>query len=171
MLALAVAMGCDVFDSAAYALFARDGRYLTASGSFHLDEITELACPCDTCRGRSAQDLRDDPDREALLARHNLAITLLEMARIREAIREGTLWELVDDRCRSHPRLLDGYRALLGHAESLEPLDRASKRRFFYRGSESLPAHRGVPAPPPHPAGPRREPGPCHLHGEGARGV
>jgi 7-cyano-7-deazaguanine tRNA-ribosyltransferase len=59
------------------------------------------------------------------------------MARIREAIREGTLWELVDERCRGHPRLLDGYRALLGHAEALESLDRASKRRFFYRGTES----------------------------------
>jgi len=137
MLALAVAMGCDVFDSAAYALFARDGRYLTPGGSFHLDEITELACPCDTCRGRSAQDLREDPAREALLARHNLSITLLEMARIRGAIREGTLWELVDERCRAHPRLLDGYRALLGHAGPLEEMDRASKRRFFYRGSES----------------------------------
>ena len=137
MLALAVAMGCDVFDSAAYALFAREGRYLTPSGSLHLDEMTELACPCESCRRRSAEDLRDDPDREALLARHNLAITLAEMARIREAIREGTLWELVDERCRAHPRLLDGYRALLGHAEGLEAADRVSKRRFFYRGSES----------------------------------
>jgi 7-cyano-7-deazaguanine tRNA-ribosyltransferase len=137
MLALAVAMGCDVFDSAAYALFARDGRYLTPSGSTHLDEITELACPCEACRRRSAEDLREDPGREALLARHNLAVTLLELARIRESIREGTLWELVDERCRGHPRLLDGYRAFLGHAESLEAMDRASKRRFFYRGSES----------------------------------
>jgi 7-cyano-7-deazaguanine tRNA-ribosyltransferase len=137
MLALAVAMGCDVFDSAAYALFARDGRYLTPSGSIHVDEMTELACPCEACRGRGAGDLREDPHREALLARHNLAVTLLEMARIRESIREGTLWELVDERCRGHPRLLDGYRALLGHAGSLEAMDRASKRRFFYRGSES----------------------------------
>jgi 7-cyano-7-deazaguanine tRNA-ribosyltransferase len=137
MLALAVAMGCDVFDSAAYALFAREGRYLTASGSERLGQITELACPCETCRGRSPGDLREDPDREALLARHNLAITLLEMARIREAIRKGTLWELVDDRCRSHPRLLDGYRALLGHAGDLEAADRATKHRFFYRGGES----------------------------------
>ena len=137
MLALAVAMGCDVFDSAAYALFAREGRYLTTSGSARLDEMEELACPCAACRGRTAEDLGEDPDREALLARHNLAVTLGEMARIREAIREGTLWELVDDRCRSHPRLLDGYRALLGHAAELEEVDRASKRRFFYRGSES----------------------------------
>ncbi|HVP24617.1 MAG TPA: tRNA guanosine(15) transglycosylase TgtA [Methanomicrobiales archaeon] len=137
MLALAVAMGCDVFDSAAYALFAREGRYLTASGSKKIDEMTELACPCETCRGRSAEDLREGPDRERLLARHNLAVTLGEMARIREAIREGTLWELADARCRGHPRLLDGYRALLGHAGELETSDRVSKSRFFYRGSES----------------------------------
>jgi 7-cyano-7-deazaguanine tRNA-ribosyltransferase len=137
MLALAVAMGCDVFDSAAYALFAREGRYLTASGSVRLDEMTELPCPCGACRGRTARELGEDPDREALLARHNLSVTLLEMARIREAIRDGTLWELVDDRCRGHPRLLDGYRALLGHAGELEAADRASKSRFFYRGSES----------------------------------
>jgi 7-cyano-7-deazaguanine tRNA-ribosyltransferase len=137
MLALAVAMGCDVFDSAAYALFAREGRYLTASGSRKIDEMTELACPCGACRGRTAEELREDPEREGLLARHNLTVTLLEMARIREAIREGTLWELVDDRCRAHPRLLDGYRALLDHAGELEALDRVSKNRFFYRGSES----------------------------------
>jgi len=137
MLPLAVAMGCDVFDSAAYALFAREGRYLTPSGSLALGEMTELACPCGACRGRTAEELGEDPGHEALLARHNLAVTLSEMARIREAIREGTLWELVDDRCRSHPRLLDGYRALLGHGGELERDDRASKRRFFYRGGES----------------------------------
>jgi len=137
MLAFAVAMGCDVFDSAAYALFAREGRYLTASGSRKIDEMTELACPCGACRGRTAEDLREDPGREGLLARHNLSVTLLEMARIREAIRDGTLWELVDDRCRGHPRLLDGYRTLLAHAGELEAQDRVSKNRFFYRGSES----------------------------------
>jgi 7-cyano-7-deazaguanine tRNA-ribosyltransferase len=137
MLALAVAMGCDVFDSAAYALFAREGRYLTAAGSRKIDEMTELSCPCPACRGRTAAELREDPGKEGLLARHNLAVTLLEMARIREAIRDGTLWELVDERCRGHPRLLDGYRALLAHAGQLEATDRVSKNRFFYRGSES----------------------------------
>jgi 7-cyano-7-deazaguanine tRNA-ribosyltransferase len=137
MLALAVAMGCDVFDSAAYALFAREGRYLTVSGSRKIDEMTELACPCGACRDRTAKELREDPGREGLLARHNLTITLLEMARIREAIRDGTLWELVDERCRGHPRLLDGYRTLLAHAGELEAMDRVSKNRFFYRGSES----------------------------------
>jgi len=45
MFALAVAMGCDLFDSAAYALFAREGRYITPHGSLKLDELAELPCP------------------------------------------------------------------------------------------------------------------------------
>ena len=137
MFALAVAMGCDAFDSAAYALFAKDGRYLTPWGSWHLEELSELPCPCRVCRDHTAQELREDPGRERLLALHNLQVTLAEIGRIRQAIQDGVLWELVDDRCRSHPRLLEGYRELLEYSDELAPLDRATKRRFFYRGDES----------------------------------
>ena len=84
-----------------------------------------------------AEELRTAKDRTRLLALHNLAVTLAEIARIRQAIADGTLWELVDDRCRNHPQLLAGYRELLGHNTELEAFDRASKRRFFYRGDES----------------------------------
>jgi len=137
MLALAVAMGCDVFDSAAYALFAKEGRYLLPHGTFALDELAELPCTCSVCRNHSAEELQKSPDRVRELALHNLYVTLAEISRIRQAVQDGTLWELVDERCRSHPRLLAGYRDLLQHAGELEPLDRASKRRFFYRGTES----------------------------------
>ena len=137
MFALAVAMGCDLFDSAAYALFAREGRYITPHGSLKLDELAELPCPCRVCRSMTAEELRKSPDRERLLALHNLHVTLAEIARIRQAIQDGTLWELVDERCRSHPLLLNGYRELLAHAAELEQDDPVSKRRFFYRGSET----------------------------------
>ncbi len=40
MFALATAMGCDLFDSAAYALYAKEGRYLTTHGSFKIDELS-----------------------------------------------------------------------------------------------------------------------------------
>ncbi len=137
MFALATAMGCDLFDSAAYALYAKAGRYLTVHGSFHLDELADLPCACSVCRTHTAEELRTAPDRERLLALHNLYVTLAEISRIRQAIVDGTLWELVDERCRGHPQLLSGYRALLGHAPSLELHDRVTKRRFFYRGDES----------------------------------
>ena len=137
MFALATAMGCDLFDSAAYALYARDGRYLTPHGSYRIGELADLPCACSVCRSHTAEELRTAPDRERLLALHNLHATLAEIARVRQAIADGTLWELVDDRCRAHPQLLSGYRALLGHAPALAVHDRATKRRFFYRGDES----------------------------------
>jgi len=137
MFALSVAMGCDIFDSAAYALYARERRYLTPSGSAKLDELQELPCPCRICRSHSAEEMRSSAECERLLALHNLQVSLAEISRIRQAIQDGVLWELVDERCRSHPQLLKGYRALLNHAGSLEVFDRVSKRRFFYRGSES----------------------------------
>ncbi|HVP95274.1 MAG TPA: tRNA guanosine(15) transglycosylase TgtA [Methanoregulaceae archaeon] len=137
MFALAVAMGCDLFDSAAYALYAKEGRYLTTHGSMKLDELSELPCSCEICRHSSPEEIRKSTDRTRLLARHNLIITLTEIARIRQAITDGTLWELVDERCRGHPELLRGYRALLGHGEEIAGRDRVSKRRFFYRGNES----------------------------------
>ncbi|MCE5297882.1 MAG: tRNA guanosine(15) transglycosylase TgtA [Methanoregulaceae archaeon] len=137
MFALAVAMGCDVFDSAAYALYAKDGRYLTPQGSYRLNELAELPCACRVCRDYSAQEIRESDDVIRLLSLHNLAVSLAEISGIRQAITEGTLWELVDDRCRSHPQLLRGFRELLKYGERLAGEDRISKRRFFYRGDES----------------------------------
>jgi 7-cyano-7-deazaguanine tRNA-ribosyltransferase len=137
MFALAVAMGCDLFDSAAYALYAKEGRYLTAEGSYRLHEITDLPCPCEVCRRHTASEIQQSPEKERLLALHNLYQTLAEIARVRQAVQDGVLWELVDDRCRGHPQLLRGFRTLLMHAGDLAAYDRVSKRRFFYRGTES----------------------------------
>jgi 7-cyano-7-deazaguanine tRNA-ribosyltransferase len=137
MFALAVAMGCDVFDSAAYALYAKDRRYLTVSGSSRIDDLAELPCSCHVCRSHTVDELRNSHQILRLLALHNLSVSLAEISRIRQAIGEGMLWELVDERCRSHPRLLQGYRDLLSCATELERVDRVVKRRFFYRGTES----------------------------------
>jgi 7-cyano-7-deazaguanine tRNA-ribosyltransferase len=139
MFALAVAMGCDLFDSAAYAIYARDGRYLTVRGTRHLDEMAYLPCECPVCAGRTPADLRaaEEAERERLLAEHNLHVSFGEMRRIKAAIREGNLFELVEERARSHPAMLDGYRALLDHAAQIERQDPASKGSFFYCSTES----------------------------------
>ncbi len=139
MLALAVAMGCDLFDSAAYALMARDGRYLTVSGTDHLAEMSHFPCSCPVCVEHTPADLRaaGDDEAERLLAEHNLHVTFEEIRRIKEAIRSGTLLELVDRRARGHPAMLDGYRALLDHADQLEATDPVSKGTFFYTSHES----------------------------------
>ncbi|SEH49658.1 archaeosine tRNA-ribosyltransferase [Halopenitus malekzadehii] len=139
MLALAVACGCDLFDSAAYALMARDGRYLTVSGTEHLEELTYLPCSCPICAEHTPASLRDAEDarRERLLAEHNLHVTLEELRRVKEAVRSGTLLELVERRARGHPAMWDGYRALLDHRDQLEATDPVSKGTFFSLSADS----------------------------------
>jgi 7-cyano-7-deazaguanine tRNA-ribosyltransferase len=137
MFALAAALGCDLFDSAAYALYARQNRYLTARGTLHLEDLKYLPCCCEVCKDRSPEDLSKEPDKTELIARHNLAVSLAEMRVVRQSIWEGSLWELVEMRCRSHPRILDGLRALATHASWIEELDPVSRSTCFYLGPES----------------------------------
>jgi len=139
MFALAVAMGCDLFDSAAYALYARDGRYLTVRGTRHLDDLDYFPCECPVCTARTPEDLRagDESERERMLAEHNLNVSLAEIRRIKQAIRRGDLLELVEARARAHPTMLDGYRALLDHADWLEQQDPVGDGPFFSLSAES----------------------------------
>ncbi len=139
--ALAALLGCDLFDSAAYALYARDGRYITPQGTFKLQELKELPCSCDVCLEHSAGELRslEPEERERLLAKHNLISCLEEIKRVRQAIYEGSLWELVAQRARAHPALLEALRVLKGYSSWLERLEPVTKRSaFFYTGAESL---------------------------------
>lgn len=135
--ALAAALGCDLFDSAAYALYARDGRYMTPRGTWRLEEMRYLPCSCPVCKDHDQEELMNSPERVKLLAAHNLYISLQEIGLVKQCIREGSLWELLEARCRSHPRMLDGFRKLGENSVWLESLDTSSKSTFFYLSSES----------------------------------
>jgi len=135
--ALAAAMGCDLFDSAAYALYARQGRYLTSRGTWKLEEMNYLPCPCPVCQGHTPKELAESEERHKLLAMHNLIISFQELKLVKQCIREGSLWDLLETRCRSHPRMLDGLRALSLGGKWLEELDVSSKSTLFYLSPES----------------------------------
>lgn len=137
--ALAAAIGCDLFDSAAYALYARDDRYLTVRGTAHLADLREFPCTCSVCANHEPAEVRhfETEHRERVLAKHNLAVSLAEMRRVRQAIHEGQLFELVATRAAAHPKLVDGHRVLLEHEDLIEQGDPASKGTFFYTGPES----------------------------------
>lgn len=138
MLALAVALGCDLFDSAAYALFAKDDRYMTPVRTMRLEDMTELPCSCPVCSRISLEDLTQLPkkEREVALARHNLHSTQQELKTIRQCLMEGSLWELLEVRCRSHPRLFEGFRRLRRYSKYLEAQDPVAGSRlrgiFFF---------------------------------------
>lgn len=133
--ALAAALGCDLFDSAAYALYARDNRYMTPRGTKRLDSLRELPCSCRVCSNHDADDLRDFD----LLAEHNLMVSFAELRRVREAIRDGSLQELVEQRCHAHPSLLNGLHRLGSHMDYVERYDPAVKSTMFYLGNPRRP--------------------------------
>ena len=138
---LAVAMGCDLFDSAAYILYAEDDRLLMPNGTLKLEKLHEMPCSCEVCTRYTPEELRQmkKEDRVELLARHNLMVSFAEIRQIRQAIIDGSLWELVEQRCRAHPFLLEALRSLKNFTQDLEEYDPPYKKSaFFYSGPESL---------------------------------
>ncbi|MDG6923778.1 MAG: tRNA guanosine(15) transglycosylase TgtA, partial [Nitrososphaerota archaeon] len=71
---LAVALGCDMFDSASYILYARNGRYISSGGTIRLEQLEFLPCICNVCSHVSARELKSlkFEERTLALARHNL---------------------------------------------------------------------------------------------------
>jgi 7-cyano-7-deazaguanine tRNA-ribosyltransferase len=141
MLALAVALGCDLFDSAAYILYARRGRYLTQAGTLHLGQMKYFPCRCSACARTRPDEVRLRPvvERTRFLAEHNLSACLQEIETVKEAIVEGRLWELVEARCRSHPSLLEGLRRVRKHQSHMTWGAPSTKRRgIFFFDSTSL---------------------------------
>ncbi|WP_461865166.1 tRNA guanosine(15) transglycosylase TgtA [Thermococcus sp.] len=136
--ALAVAMGIDLFDSASYVLYAKDDRYLTPEGTKSLDELEYFPCSCPVCSRYTPQELREMPkeERTRLLALHNLWVIREELNRVKQAIKEGALWELVDERARSHPKMFAAYKRLLEYKDYFEANEPVTKVSAFFKVSE-----------------------------------
>jgi 7-cyano-7-deazaguanine tRNA-ribosyltransferase len=136
MFALAVALGCDLFDSAAYAIYARKDRYMTEYGTANLGKLAYFPCSCPVCSGNDPKKLRETAkgEREKLLAQHNLNVCFSEIRRIRQAIVEGRLWEYLETRAYGHPSLLQALKRLRKYEDYLERSSPVTKRRglFFF---------------------------------------
>ena len=108
---MSIALGADLFDSAAYALFARDGRLLTPWGTQKIESMTEWPerMPCvSACTPAEVRKL-GKKEMTALLARYNLEVTLAELDRCKQAIRDGTIWRLAERRSHQHPALREAF--------------------------------------------------------------
>jgi len=141
MFSLAVALGCDLFDSAAYAIYAREDRYMTETGTIRLNKIEYFPCSCPVCAKAEPASMKEMPKRERqeFLARHNLYISLAEIKRIKQAIIEGRLWEHLEMKSYGHPALLRALKELSKHSDYLEAHSAVSKKSgLFFYGSVDL---------------------------------
>jgi 7-cyano-7-deazaguanine tRNA-ribosyltransferase len=136
MFALAVALGCDLFDSAAYAIYARKERYMTEYGTTRINELEYFPCSCPVCNKNDPQSMRALPkvERQKMLAQHNLHASFSELKRIKQAIIKGRLWEHLELRAHGHPAILQALKNLKKHSEYLETQSPVTKSKglFFF---------------------------------------
>jgi 7-cyano-7-deazaguanine tRNA-ribosyltransferase len=128
---LAVACGADTFDSAAYILYAKDDRYFTYTGTKNIKDLIELPCHCSICTKYSASEIQKLPKdkRIEVIARHNLYHSFSEIRTIKQAIREGTLWDLVEQRVHAHPKYIKALKKSIEFPEHFDQLLNMNKTK------------------------------------------
>jgi len=141
MFALAIALGCDLFDSAAYAIYARQNRYMTENGTYRLNELDYFPCTCPKCAKTTPKHALELPqkEREVFLAEHNLYVCSAELKQIKQAIKDGRLWEHLEMRAHAHPALLQAVKKLAKYKEYIEKHNPTVKKSgLFFFNSTSL---------------------------------
>jgi len=142
MFSLAIALGCDLFDSAAYAIYARENRYMTETGTARLRELEYFPCSCTACTKMNPEKViaLSKTKRQAFLAKHNLYVCFSEIKRIKQAIIEGRLWEHLGMRAHGHPALLRAVKELAKYKHYLEENSSVTKKSgLFFFDSLDLP--------------------------------
>lgn len=139
----AVALGADTFDSASYILYARDDRYMTDYGVVRLESLNYFPCECPVCTRYTPKDLVELPkfQRTRLLALHNIHTIIRALRRIKQAIREGRLWELLEETAARHPAgkaALAKFRRYYRYLEERAPISKGEVRGIRAYGRESL---------------------------------
>ncbi len=141
MFALAVAIGCDLFDSAAYSIYAKENRYMTETGTSRLEELEYFPCTCPKCIRATPKRVLEFPqkERETFLSEHNLYTCAAELKRIKQAIKDGRLWEHLELRAHGHPSLLQAVKRLKEYKDFIEKHDPSVKNSgLFYFDSAGL---------------------------------
>jgi len=130
--AFAALLGVDLFDSASYHKFARRGMLMFPEGTVPWEGIREPICGCRLCSVHPLERLGELPPRELEmhLARHNLWMCSLEVARVRQAIHDQVLWELAERRAAAHPALLAGLKSVVRGARVLIPAEPVARSTF-----------------------------------------
>ena len=115
LFALASFLGCDLFDSASYAKFASRDSLMFTWGTKNLEELEEMPSEFSAALGLTVKELKkmEKKARQKIIAKHNLIVSFTEIRRVKQAIHDGLLWELVENRLRTSPALMKVFGILI----------------------------------------------------------
>ena len=108
LFALASFLGCDLFDSSSYAKFASRDSLMFTWGTRNLEELEEFPSEFSAAPDITVNQLKvmEKKQRQKIIAKHNLIVSFTEIRRVKQAIHDGLLWELVENRLRTSPALM-----------------------------------------------------------------
>ena len=114
-----------------YVLYAKDDRYFTPIGTKNIKDLIELPCHCPICVAYTADELRklSKDERIKAISEHNLYHSFSELKLIKQAIREGTLWDLVEQRVHYHPKLIKALKKCIEYPENFEIVINLNKKK------------------------------------------
>ena len=116
--------GVDLLDETRARARGLEGFYLTTDGEAFLEDLDELSCACEACRGPVSAFSRAD------CADHNAAVLRAELARVRRRIAEGRLRDYVEGQSRHEAWLTATLRRLdqqYGYLEARTPVFRRAE--------------------------------------------
>jgi len=136
---LAVALGCDTFDSASYMLYAKHDRVITEDGTRKLEELEYFPFDCEVSSKYKPKELLGMKKEERVdqIALFNLYSIKAEVDRVKQAIREGRLWEYTMKKARAHPKLFETIDTILDNTKFLQDgTPRFKEKAIFLFGLE-----------------------------------
>lgn len=137
-LALAVYLGVDMFDSASYVKYARDGRLLFPDRTVSIDDLNEIPPWSPLHEKYTINEIKSlDPDtRMIAFSEHNLSAIFNEISEVRQRISDQSLRRYVQQKVRAHPALYDAFLLISRKKfpDRYEPLSKKSP--YYFTGEE-----------------------------------
>lgn len=135
---LAVSLGCDIFDSASYILYAYDNRVITPFGTFKLNEMNYgyIETKNKIYEVKEVKEMERD-ERIKVIAENNLYNLLKEIEIVKDAIKNQYLMDIVLIKAHMHYNLYKATKYVLEkYYEWLKKLDPIRKKSGIFYGGE-----------------------------------
>lgn len=134
---LAVSLGCDIFDSASYILYAYDERIITPYGTFKLEELEYgyLETKNKIYEIKEVKEMEKE-EKIKIIAENNLYNLLKEIEIVKDAIKNQYLMDLVLIKAHMHYSMYKATKFILEkYYDWLKKLDPVRKKSgIFYDG-------------------------------------
>jgi 7-cyano-7-deazaguanine tRNA-ribosyltransferase len=107
---------------------------MTENGTWRLGEMDYFPCQCPRCATANPKQVIEmsKVEKNRFLAEHNLHVCVAELKRIKQAIRDGRLWEHVEMRAHAHPALLTALKRVKNYEDYIEKHSPTVKQSGFF---------------------------------------